>query len=105
MISHKGSMVKLERNEGEQDINRIRVAKFYDWKGVFEEEVDEKEGEKKSILKEKEKVGMQTRSKKVKIDEVYFGSNEENKVFKMKRKEEEAEVVRLGDEEEEVGSV
>ena len=49
LISHNGSMVKVEKNEGEQDINRIRVAKFYDWKGVFEEEVDEKEGEKKSI--------------------------------------------------------
>ena len=53
--------------------------------------------------KEKERVGVQTRSKKVVIDEVLFGDNEENEEFKIKRKEEEAEVVRLG-EEEEVGS-
>ena len=39
------------------------------------------------------------------IDEVLFGNNEENEEFKIRRKEEEAEVVRLGEEEEEeVGS-
>ena len=61
-------------------MNRIRVAKYYDWKGIFEDEINEKEEGRKSILKEKEKenVGMQTRSKKVVIDEVLFGSSEEN---------------------------
>ena len=43
---------------------------------------------------------MQTRSKKVVIDEVLFGSSEENEDFKMKRKEEEAEVIRLEEDEE-----
>ena len=85
VIDHEDSIVHIMKEGSEREVNRARVAKHYDWTGIFEEE----EEEVKSILKEnneekekeEEKTNRQTRSetRKVRIEEILNIKHEKKK--------------------------
>ena len=68
VIKQEGSIVQIMKEGCERDVNRARVAKYYDWNGIFEEEKEVKsilKEKKEEVQKEEEKSDRQTRSQTI----------------------------------------
>jgi hypothetical protein len=94
VIRQEGSIVKIRREDSEREVNRARVAKYYDWGDVFEEEKEIKgilKEKKEEVQKVEEKSDRQTRSqaRKVRIEEILNTESSKTKDFEERRKLEE----------------